>query len=183
MKNILAFGASNSKKSINQEFAVWVANQLEDVKVNHVHISDFEAPIYSIDRETENGIPKEITEFRAQILKADAIIISLAEHNGNFTTAFKNLYDWLTRVDRKVWNNLPVFLLGATPSPGGAKNVLALAQKGFAFAGGIIEASFSLPTYSLNFNANSGFLNGEILKEFESQLALFNTKINTPELA
>ena len=49
MKKIVAFGASSSKKSINKDFATFVASQVKDVDVLVLDLNDFEMPIYSID--------------------------------------------------------------------------------------------------------------------------------------
>ena len=38
MKKILAFGASNSKKSINKTFATFVANKIEDARIRRTEI-------------------------------------------------------------------------------------------------------------------------------------------------
>ena len=48
--NILAFGASNSRHSINKRFAAWSAAQIHNAQVNLIDLNDFEMPLYSIDR-------------------------------------------------------------------------------------------------------------------------------------
>ena len=57
MKQIVAFGASSSKKSINKDLATYAASVIEDVNVLILDLNDFEMPIYSIDYENDNGIP------------------------------------------------------------------------------------------------------------------------------
>ena len=56
-KTILAFGASNSKQSINKKLAKFAADQVADAAVQFLDLNDFEMPIYSIDRQNESGIP------------------------------------------------------------------------------------------------------------------------------
>ena len=94
MKKILAFGASNSRNSINKQLVTYAAGQLTDVEVLLLDLNDFEMPIYSIDREKESGIPELAQQFKQHILDADGILISFAEHNGAYTAAFKNVMDW-----------------------------------------------------------------------------------------
>ena len=94
-KKILAFGASNSRNSINKQLANYAAQQLTNATITLLDLNDFEMPIYSIDREKESGIPKLAEEFKQHVLDADGIIISLAEHNGAYTAAFKNVMDCL----------------------------------------------------------------------------------------
>ena len=66
MKKIVAFGASSSKKSINKDFATFVASQVKDVDVLVLDLNDFEMPIYSIDYENDNGIPKKAFNFKVR---------------------------------------------------------------------------------------------------------------------
>ena len=123
-KKILAFGASNSKNSLNKKLAAFAAYQVENVEVNLVDLNDYEMPIYSIDREKETGLPDLAIQFKQQIKDADGIIISFAEHNSAYTAAYKNIYDWVSRIERNVWENKPMFLLATSPGGRGAKTVL-----------------------------------------------------------
>ena len=93
MQKILAFGASNSRSSINQQLAKFTANQLKNVEVTILDLNDFEMPIYGIDKEKDSGIPEKAQNFIDLLESHDGMIISLAEHNGNYTVAFKNVQD------------------------------------------------------------------------------------------
>ena len=53
MKQIVAFGASSSKKSINKDLASYAASVIEDANVLILDLNDFEMPIYSIDYEID----------------------------------------------------------------------------------------------------------------------------------
>ncbi len=59
-------------------------------------------PIYSEDRENDGGIPDQAQRFLKIIQDADGIILSLAEHNGSYTSAFKNILDWTSRQERNL---------------------------------------------------------------------------------
>ena len=69
MSKILAFGASSSKKSINKRLAVYVAHRIPNADVNVLDLNDYEMPIYSIDRENEDGIPDLAYTFKEQFKK------------------------------------------------------------------------------------------------------------------
>lgn len=86
----LAFAASNSSTSINQQFAHWAARQMPGGPVDTLHIADYELPIYSPEREAALGQPSLAREFLQRLRDADAIFISFAEHNGSFTAASIN---------------------------------------------------------------------------------------------
>jgi len=88
MKKIIAFGASSSKTSINKQLATYTANQFQNVSVEILDLNDYEMPIFSVDKEKENGIPQLAHEFYTKLGSADLIIISFAEHNGAYSAAF-----------------------------------------------------------------------------------------------
>lgn len=173
MKKVLAFGASSSKKSINQQLALWAAKQLLGIQIKDLDLNDFEMPIYSIDREQHEGIPRKAELFKERILEADGIILSLAEHNGSYTAAFKNVFDWTSRIEAAVWANKPLLLLSASPGPRGALTVLTGAKADFPRRGGNVISTFSLPSFNQNFNKDSGILDAELLKSFKQALQSF----------
>ena len=130
-------------------------------------------PIYSIDIEKESGIPESVYQFKSNIDNADGIIISFAEHNGHYTAVFKNLFDWLTRINRNVWQNKPMFLLAAAPGARGAKKVLDAAIFDMGRKGGDIVAVLSLPSFWENFNENDGITELNLKNSFEEQVSRF----------
>ena len=91
-KKIITFGASNSTKSINRILAHYASKGLINVDFELLDLNDYEMPIYSADREAESGIPELAHRFKALILDTDGILISFAEHNSNFSAAYKNIF-------------------------------------------------------------------------------------------
>ncbi len=176
-KKIVAFGASNSKKSINSQLATFTANQVENATVNTLNLNDFEMPIYSVDREQETGIPALAHAFKEEIKNADAIVISFAEHNGSYSVAFKNIYDWMSRIEQNVWMNKPMFLLATSPGGYGAKTVLNHATGIFKRSNTNTVVSFSLPSFMQNFT-EEGILNEELNTEFKEQLNQFSAALS-----
>lgn len=152
--NILSIGASSSSTSINQQLANYVAGQINQAKVTQFSIRSLSLPIYSEDEEKENGIPADAQTFLDAIRSHDAIVISLAEHNGSYTAAFKNLFDWTSRIDQKLWSEKPMLLLSTSPGPRGGSNVLESAKATFPHLGGNIIASLSLPSFYDNFSGD-----------------------------
>ena len=111
MKKILAFGASTSSNSINRQLAWHAAGLAPDAEVTRLDLRDLEIPLYSTDAEASAGVPKDALKFLELVRAHDAVVVSLAEHNGSYTAAFKNLYDWASRADQKVWADKPMLLL------------------------------------------------------------------------
>ncbi len=165
-KKIIAFGASSSKQSINKQLATFAANQFQNVTIEIIDLNDYEMPIFSVDKEKENGIHPLAQEFYSKLGSADLIIISFAEHNGNYSTAFKNILDWTSRINAKTFQEKPMLLLATSPGVRGGSSVLEIASKRFPFQGGIVKGSFSLPSFYENFDV----VNGIIHPEYKNQL-------------
>lgn len=175
---VLAFAASNSRQSINKQLVTHAAQLLQQnaaAEFEVIDLNDFEMPIYSSDRENESGIPEPAQAFRNKIAEADAIIISFAEHNGSYTAAYKNLFDWTSRIDQKVYQDKKAVLLATSPGPGGAQNVLGSAVGSAPYFALEVKGSLSVPSFYDNFNAEQGELTNaelaEALKEALAQLA------------
>ena len=176
MKNILTLGGSNSTSSINKTFAVYVAGQLKEATVTVADLNDYELPLYSSDLEGKLGIPDAVHAFSALITEADGIVLSLAEHNGFTTVAFKNLFDWVSRIDQNVWKNKPTLLMSTSPGEGGGANVLRIMKDLMPHFGGKVVADFSLPSFYDNFSAEG--VKEEMLKlDLEKTIELFEASL------
>ena len=116
-----------------------------------LHMSDFDMPIYSIDREKVDGVPSPAQRFLDAISVADGLVISFAEHNGSFTAAFKNVFDWASRIEGKVYQSKPLLALSTAPGPRGGQSVLEHAVAQAPFRGAANVVSFSLPKFGENF--------------------------------
>jgi chromate reductase len=165
MKKIIAFAGSSSKTSINKRLATYAANQFENASVEVLDLNDYEMPVYSVDKEKENGIHKLATDFYARIGSADLLVISFAEHNGNFSSAFKNVLDWTSRINAKTFQEKEMLLLATSPGARGGSSVLDIATKRFPFQGGVVKGSFSLPSFNDNFDAEKGITNDDLKKQ------------------
>lgn len=153
MKKIIAFGASTSQNSINKKLVTYASSLLEGLRVEILDLNDFSAPLYSIDEEKAKGIPPSAHAFRAKLDNADGFLISVAEHNGNFTAAFKSLYDWCSRIDTSIFDGKNILLLSTSPGSRGAASAMAIAKDSFSRMEGKIIGEFSLPHFSDNFTA------------------------------
>ncbi len=177
MKNILAFGASNSTSSINKAFATYAASKISNVEVSIADLNNFELPIYKSEFEEENGIPQNAKDFKELINAADGIIISFAEHNGMPTAAFKNIFDWISRIDQNIFNKKPMLILATSPGERGGAGVLALMKNTLPYFQANVVGSFSLPSYYENFSLE-GICNKELMKDLNVQLEKFQIELN-----
>ena len=161
---VVAFAASSSRNSINKLLVAYAASLLEYGETEILEINDFELPLFSVDREAELGQPELAKLFLKKLADADAIIISFAEHNLSYSAAYKNLFDWCSRIDPKVFQGKPMVLLSTSPGSHGGQTVLTTALKSAPRFSGEVKASLSVPSFNSNFDANVGELTNEGLK-------------------
>ena len=178
---ILAFAATSSKESINKRIITIYGSRLTSAVlpcalVKTIDLNDFEMPIYSIDRQNDTGIPQLAHDFFDEIGRADAVLISFAEHNGFYTAAYKNLFDWASRIDMRVYQDKPTLMLATSPGPGGGGNALQTAVSSAPFFGNDVRASLSIPSFYENFDPASGSLTNRALDiQLRSALATLST--------
>lgn len=148
---ILAFAASNLSVSINRQLAEYAASLAEGAEVETLDVHDYEMPLYRHDREEESGIPQAAHDFLARIGAVDVLIISFAEHNGNYTAAFKNLFDWCSRVGRDVWQGKRMLLLSTSPGGRGGASVMEIASASMPRFGAEVVGQLSVPSFGASF--------------------------------
>lgn len=161
--NILAIGATNHKQSINRALATHAADVFKeqfypDANIDVPDLNDYEVPIFSVERHESDGIPERITALYDKIAQCDFLIISYAEYNGNYTSAWKNLFDWMSRIDQKVFQDKPMLAMATSPGAAGAKSVLGLAQTSAPFFAANIKSVLSVPSFNDNFDMKAGKL-------------------------
>ena len=176
MKNIIALAGSNSKESINKKLAIYASNLVKDVEVNILDLNDFELPLFGVDLEAEIDIPDNAHRFLEEIKSSNGIILSLAEHNGAYSTGFKNIFDWMSRIDGKLWSDKPMLLMATSPGKRGGASVLEIAKGRFPFMGGNIVADFSLPSFYENFS-EEGLKDNELNKKLIKAVLKFQEAI------
>lgn len=161
---LLAFAASSSRKSINKCLARYAACLLEVAKVKVLDLNDYELPLFSEDRENELGQPELAKAFLAEIDNADALIISFAEHNGSYSAAYKNLFDWCSRIT-KVFQGKPMVMLSTSPGARGGATVLTTAVNSAPHFNGEVKASLSIPSFYENLDLDNGRISNPELNE------------------
>lgn len=154
---ILAFAGSNSSTSINKKLVENITKNFEGNYIEILDLNNYEMPIYSSDREAKGGIPKLAYDFAEKIDTSDFLLISLAEHNGAYSTAFKNIFDWISRISgRTAFGDKNIFLSATSPGKMGGATVLSIAERRFPFNGGKVIETFSLPFFHENFDNEKG---------------------------
>lgn len=165
---IIAFGGSNSKQSINKHLATYAASLFENADVEVLDLNDYAMPLFSVDLEKEVGQHEIAKAFLAKLASADILVVSLAENNNNYSTAFKNLFDWSSRITKEVFQQKPMLLLATSPGSRGGASVLEIARNALPRYGAEIKGTFSLPAFGANFDLHDNKIsNAELDKELK----------------
>jgi NAD(P)H-dependent FMN reductase len=177
---ILAIAGSNSETSINKQLVTYATTLFENAEIEIVDMNAFEMPIYKHQREVERGVPQQALDFASKIDSADMLLVSLSEHNGTYSTAFKNVFDWTSRIKgRKVWNEIPMLLMATATGPRGGLGVLEAASKRFPLHAGNVVDTFTLPHFNDNFDKENQRISNE---EKDSELKEKIAKISAVEI-
>ena len=116
MTRILGISGSLRAGSLNTALlhaAKAVADADVDLDVATLH----GIPLYDGDTEAGEGIPAAVLQLKAQILKADALLMVTPEYNNGVPGVFKNGIDWLSRADMKaIFAKRPTGIVGASMS-------------------------------------------------------------------
>ena len=177
MKKIITIGASTSKNSINKTFAKHVASQINNAEIIQIDINNFnDLPIFSVDYESENETPDEISILNSLFKDVDGFIISHAEHNGSFASGYKNVIDWISRQEGKIFNNKPMLLLSTSPGARGGATVLSQAASLYPFWGAKITGQMALPNFEQNF-INGKIANPTIQVQLLNEISNFESAI------
>lgn len=169
---ILAFAGSNSTASINKKLVTYAATFFTEHTVEILDLNDYEMPLFSVDRLAKNGMPQLALDFAAKVDESDLLLISLAEHNGAYSVAFKNIYDYISKIPNRkiIWGNKPMFVMATSPGARGGASVLNIAKTTLPYYGAKVIDTFSLPSFNQNFDAANGIVNAELASELKAKI-------------
>ncbi|MGI9625131.1 MAG: NADPH-dependent FMN reductase [Acidimicrobiales bacterium] len=173
---VLAIPASNSPNGINRQLIGFATRLLQeglvgDAEVEMLDLNEYEMPIYSVLRQEELGIPEEAQRFYDKIGSADAVVVSFAEHNGSYSVAWKNLYDWTSRLDIQVYQGKKVAMFATSPGSRGGAGVLRLATETAGYYGADLVGSLGIGRFWENFDPELGEISdADLRSEFEDVL-------------
>lgn len=179
MSTILGFAGSNSKQSINFKLVEYSCRQLQGMEVNLLNLAHYPFPMYSIDAEKEEGFSNSLIEFKEMIGSASALVLSVSEHNSMPTAYFKNLLDWLSRIERLFLEDTKVLLLSASPGKRGGISALEATKALLPRFGAEVVACFSLPSFAENFDPQKGVLPDDLKREYQAALDVFEKSISS----
>lgn len=177
MASILAFAGSNSSTSVNFKLVKYTTSLINNHDLELLNMASITFPMYSEDREKQLGFPEALVKLKEKIVKADALIIAVNEHNSGPSAYFKNVLDWLSRADRNYLENTQVFLMSTSPGKRGAVSAKEYVLNTLPRVGGTVAATFSLPSFYTNFSEEQGILDTELRKAHIEALESFISEL------
>ncbi len=162
-KKILAFAGSNSSTSINHALVSFAASQVGGHEVKIIKLTDYPLEIFSEDIEKEHGYSVELRMLLQEIKSADGIMISVNEHNGGPSAFFKNVLDWLSRIEYKFLEGKKVLLMSTSDSQRGGAASLEYVKSRIPRHNGVVTESFSFPGFKDHFSLSENKITDEIL--------------------
>ena len=177
MAKIIAFAGSNSSRSINFKLVKHTVKSLEGHDIELLNLAEHPFPMYSEDLEREQGFPEALVAFCDKIQTADAVVLSVSEHNGNPTAYFKNVLDWFSRINRNFLEETTVLLMSTSPGKRGGIGAIGVVEGMLPRFGGKIAATFSLPSFHSNFAEEDGISDAELSEDHMKALALFKANL------
>jgi NAD(P)H-dependent FMN reductase len=173
MSYILGFAGSNSSTSINYKLVRYTTSLITQQELRLLNLSNYPFPMYSDDYEKEHGFSNALLALKEDIQKASGIILSVNEHNSNPSAYFKNLVDWLSRLDTDFIREQKVFLMATSGGKRGAQSSMEVSEKLLSRFGALVTDTFSLPSFSNNFEMEKGILDAKLASEHSEKVQAF----------
>lgn len=181
MKKVIGLAGSNSDTSINEKLVKTAGNMLEDVTFEMIDLKKLNLPIYAPSLEKE-GFPEDIVALKEIFSKADGLIIASPEHNGSMPAFFKNIMDWMSRLEGKIFEaHQPVMVMATSPGARGAATVFEFMKAVMPYWGANIVSSYNLGDFYSHFEGD--VMKGEEAEQLRAAVGQFEEaleKVNSP---
>ncbi|MBO0329733.1 NADPH-dependent FMN reductase [[Muricauda] lutisoli] len=177
MAEILAFAGSNSSTSINFKLVEHTVSLVQDHDIQTLNMAEYDFPMYSEDHEAEHGFPDALVKLKERLEHSDAMVLSVNEHNGNPSAYFKNILDWLSRMDRNFLLNTKFMLMSTSPGRFGGVRSLVVVEGMIPKFGGEVVSTFSLKSFNENFG-EAGILDDDMKSQHQKALDTFLNSLN-----
>jgi chromate reductase, NAD(P)H dehydrogenase (quinone) len=154
---LLAISGSLRKASWNTALLHEAIRLAGDVDAS---FADLRLPLYDGDLEDADGLPVEVKTLSAQILAADAIVISTPEYNKMISGVLKNALDWISRDKPQPLTGKPVAILSAAAGrTGGETSTFTLRAALVSFNTNLLQgAAFSVPAPAKAFDERGNLI-------------------------
>ncbi|MEZ4858721.1 MAG: NAD(P)H-dependent oxidoreductase [Flavobacteriaceae bacterium] len=176
MKKIIAFAGSNSSTSINHKLVLCVSGKIKNHNVKIIKLTEYPLPMFSEDIEREEGYSEVLKDLLIIFKEADALLISVNEHNGTVSAFFKNVLDWLSRIEYKFLEEKKIFLMSTSNGKRGAISSQEYTAGVLPRFGAGEITRFTLPSFAENFKEGE-IVNAELNAALQEKLYHFEASL------
>src|SRR5262245_37129886 len=173
---LLVFSASLRDDSYNTRLARLAARVIAESggTVDYGTMADFDAPPYSEDVQTHDGLPAGAEALKRHLEANDAFVIASPEYNASMPGLLKNVIDWTSRFRPQPFNERHALLLSASPSMvGGNRGLWALRVPLEHLGARVFPDMFSLAQAHQAYDATGGIANAELARRFVNNIVAF----------
>ncbi|MEM7187434.1 MAG: NAD(P)H-dependent oxidoreductase, partial [Bacteroidota bacterium] len=136
-------------------------------------------PLFGEDLEREQGYPDALAELLDKVKSCDGLMISVNEHNGSISAFFKNVLDWLSRIEYKFLEGKKVLLMSASPGKRGALSAYEYTKGVLPRYGGEVLDGVNFPSFGDNYSAEEKKVsNADLSTQIEHAVSNFLTAID-----
>lgn len=178
MQYILGFAGSNSTTSINYKLVRYTASLIKGYELRLIDMAHRPLPMYSEDYEKEKGFSDALISLKNDIQNCAGLVISVNEHNSYPSAYFKNVVDWLSRLDKTCFKDKKVLLMSTSGGKRGAQSSLEVSKQMLQRFGANVIETFSLPGFHDNFDTEEGILDQDLKQEHKAALSTFLESIS-----
>ncbi len=127
-------------------------------------------PLYNEDVR-QQGFPPPVSELRARIKAADALLIVTPEYNHSIPGVLKNAIDWASRPPEQPFDGKPIALMGASGGTLGTVRAQSHLRQVFVYLNGLLvsQPEVLIGNASARFDAD-GRLTDEPTRQFVRKL-------------
>lgn len=170
----LALLGSNSIHSINKQLLNSILRFDEAKDIDNIAIQNIDLPIYSIDIEKNEGFPETLKELHQTISNYNSYLIVSNEHNRTVSAFFKNILDWISRIDFDTFKDKNILIITASTGRMGGKAANDYLHTYFSRMQARRITTVTFPSFNDNFDtANGQILQPDLEKQIKEALLSF----------
>lgn len=176
--DIAGFCGSLRAQSFNHA-ALRLAGELMPSSMKMEDVSWRDVPPFDADVQAQ-GIPEAVQRLSERIRRADGVLLSVPEYNFSIPGMFKNMLDWVSRVENQPFAGKPVAILSATMGPVGGARMQYDLRRALLFlnANALQKPEVFIGQAQLKFDASGTCTDEPTRKFIAAQMAAFETWID-----
>ena len=165
--NLAVIVGSNRRESLNRRLAEALVKLAQaDFAASIVRIDDL--PLYNQDLEAE--LPESVLRFKAELARADGVLLVTPEHSRSIPAALKSALDWGARpYGKNSWAGKPAAITGTSPGAIGTAIAQQHLRQILGVLGALVMGGEAYITYKPELVSDAGDITDESTRAFLQQ--------------